>query len=343
MRRATGYPADGGRCLQNFYPRSPCGERPVISFLPSRSPTFLSTLSLRRATTQMQAAFKGPEISIHALLAESDGPRCKGPWACFPFLSTLSLRRATIRPHQRHFAADISIHALLAESDEAEDGYKDTVTEFLSTLSLRRATVEEVSGDTWTRDFYPRSPCGERPRLATRSRHYPMDFYPRSPCGERHDTSSLMQCQAKFLSTLSLRRATVIFRKRDTPSQFLSTLSLRRATRFGRVIDVQFVFLSTLSLRRATSMETFCQVVSAISIHALLAESDCYSLRHSASCRYFYPRSPCGERRYLINTYHRIFGISIHALLAESDLYTLTRCASQRLFLSTLSLRRATL
>ena len=34
---------------------------------------------------------------------------------------------------------------------------------FLSTLSLRRATVEEVSGDTWARDFYPRSPCGERP------------------------------------------------------------------------------------------------------------------------------------------------------------------------------------
>ena len=257
---------------------------------------FLSTLSLRRATCYIIFAQSITNISIHALLAESDGPRCKGPWACFPFLSTLSLRRATIRPHQRHFAADISIHALLAESDEAEDGYKDTVTEFLSTLSLRRATVEEVSGDTWTRDFYPRSPCGERPRLATRSRHYPMDFYPRSPCGERHDTSSLMQCQAKFLSTLSLRRATVIFRKRDTPSQFLSTLSLRRATRFGRVIDVQFVFLSTLSLRRATSMETFCQVVSAISIHALLAESDCYSLRHSASCRYFYPRSPCGER-----------------------------------------------
>ena len=252
LRRATCYSFRHSASCRHFYPRSPCGERPVISFLPSRSPTFLSTLSLRRATTQMQAAFKGPEISIHALLAESDGPRCKGPWACFPFLSTLSLRRATIRPHQRHFAADISIHALLAESDEAEDGYKDTVTEFLSTLSLRRATVEEVSGDTWTRDFYPRSPCGERPRLATRSRHYPMDFYPRSPCGERHDTSSLMQCQAKFLSTLSLRRATVIFRKRDTPSQFLSTLSLRRAT-VQPSLDYNY---------------------SIISIHALLAESD---------------------------------------------------------------------
>ena len=34
------------------------------------------------------------------------------------------------------------------------------------------------------------------------------------------------------------------------------------------------LFLSTLSLRRATSMETLRQVVSSISIHALLAESD---------------------------------------------------------------------
>ena len=33
-----------------------------------------------------------------------------------------------------------------------------------------------------------------------------------------------------------------------------------------------------------------------ISIHALLAESDCYSLRHSAQSWHFYPRSPCGER-----------------------------------------------
>ena len=200
----------------------------------------------------MQAAFKGPEISIHALLAESDGPRCKGPWACFPFLSTLSLRRATIRPHQRHFAADISIHALLAESDEAEDGYKDTVTEFLSTLSLRRATVEEVSGDTWTRDFYPRSPCGERPRLATRSRHYPMDFYPRSPCGERRQW----------------RRSVKLFR------QFLSTLSLRRAT--VTVLGIQHRVGISIHALLAESDGQYCESTERafISIHALLAESD---------------------------------------------------------------------
>ena len=56
-----------------------------------------------------------------------------------------------------------------------------------------------------------------------------------------------------------------------------------------------------------------------ISIHALLAESD---TNHAANA--------------LGN------GISIHALLAESDAITLIRAATQRIFLSTLSLRRAT-
>ena len=95
LRRATCYSFRHSASCRHFYPRSPCGERPVISFLPSRSPTFLSTLSLRRATTQMQAAFKGPEISIHALLAESDHD-----W-----------------PPVRDIIQWISIHALLAESD----------------------------------------------------------------------------------------------------------------------------------------------------------------------------------------------------------------------------------
>ena len=46
-----------------------------------------------------------------------------------------------------------------------------------------------------------------------------------------------------------------------------------------------------------------------ISIHALLAESDRYSLRHSAQSGYFYPRSPCGERPriFLDLTFHKNF------------------------------------
>ena len=78
------------------------------------------------------------------------------------------------------------------------------------------------------------------------------NFYPRSPCGERHDTSSLMKCQVKFLSTLSLRRATPV----------------------REIIQWEGIFLSTLSLRRATDATLHCLRVMHISIHALLAESD---------------------------------------------------------------------
>ena len=78
------------------------------------------------------------------------------------FLSTLSLRRATACSKLPAMLIPISIHALLAESDNRYGRPIDVQLVFLSTLSLRRATTEEVSGDTWQRDFYPRSPCGER-------------------------------------------------------------------------------------------------------------------------------------------------------------------------------------
>ena len=148
-------------------------------------------------------------------------------------------------------------------------------------------------------------------------------------------------------------------------TEFLSTLSLRRATIFALWMEAShLLFLSTLSLRRAT----------------------CYSFRHSASCRHFYPRSPCGERLVLVSmicllrdfyprspcgerqdtrlTVADVYKISIHALLAESDLlyhfcpvdhqhfYPRSPCGERpprcrqhlrgRRFLSTLSLRRAT-
>ena len=60
---------------------------------------------------------------------------------------------------------------------------------------------------------------------------------------------------------------------------------------------IEWIFLSTLSLRRATGDAFYLDLVSGISIHALLAESD----RHCADTLWF--------RRH----------ISIHALLAESD------------------------
>ena len=79
-----------------------------------------------------------------------------------------------------------------------------------------------------------------------------------------------------------------------------------------------------------------------ISIHALLAESDVDDRFTVHTGHYFYPRSPCGERR--IWPYQRHFApdISIHALLAESDIKNPEAVSKYMIFLSTLSLRRAT-
>ena len=147
---------------EDFYPRSPCGERRILSDMANAVFEFLSTLSLRRATGIADAVALALDISIHALLAESDhksnGSRCTSP----QFLSTLSLRRATVWIPLDDGSLFISIHALLAESDLQAVAERDQVaisihallTEsdtifavrpydapiFLSTLSLRRAT-----------------------------------------------------------------------------------------------------------------------------------------------------------------------------------------------------------
>ena len=79
-----------------------------------------------------------------------------------------------------------------------------------------------------------------------------------------------------------------------------------------------------------------------ISIHALLAESDEYWVGGYGTANNFYPRSPCGERPDDQTTTNNGTTISIHALLAESDPITCCLPMPRAVFLSTLSLRRAT-
>ena len=80
-----------------------------------------------------------------------------------------------------------------------------------------------------------------------------------------------------------------------------------------------------------------------ISIHALLAESDPVSELRVTSKTHFYPRSPCGERQPSKTRRLTNLIISIHALLAESDLTQEVTTMATPKFLSTLSLRRATI
>ena len=172
-------------CARYFYPRSPCGERRSDIFPVLRFSLFLSTLSLRRATVSLQRwaahlcdfyprspcgeRLKLPPppplllpISIHALLAESDVRQGMATLSQPIFLSTLSLRRATCGAVWGRCAPQISIHALLAESD---------------CFCLCHLPAPG--------NFYPRSPCGERPCWRWDNPNTKPNFYPRSPCGER--------------------------------------------------------------------------------------------------------------------------------------------------------------
>ncbi len=221
---------------RNFYPRSPCGERHArrasrqqpagisIHALLAESdctmttticivPRFLSTLSLRRATAADISARRGASISIHALLAESDWwLRC---WQlAAQDISIHALLAESDHGHgfQKQVFA-ISIHALLAESDV----YIGTNSAGFNVISIHALLAESdgrpLKTSTAPKNFYPRSPCGERPFGGLQAA-LSGDFYPRSPCGERRSEGTMATSMETFLSTLSLRRATLQGRNR---------------------------------------------------------------------------------------------------------------------------------
>ena len=190
-------------------------------------------------------------------------------------------------------------------------------------------------------------------------------FYPRSPCGERLRGWTLNINGPIFLSTLSLRRATPTQQRKTKTNEFLSTLSLRRATGILVFCGPQG---SDFYPRSPCGERPLVQIIMSgyarISIHALLAESDAKRLCNALEHLHFYPRSPCGERPavtrvartptiisihallaesdWSVNNAPSSYTISIHALLAESDLSLVMWMVLILLFLSTLSLRRAT-
>ena len=125
---------------------------------------------------------------------------------------------------------------------------------------------------------------------------------------------------------------------------FLSTLSLRRATRSYTRPYRSVLFLSTLSLRRATpTISSWCTRQPHFYPRSPCGERPSAYSTSSSIVSNFYPRSPCGERQRQIEFERYSDEISIHALLAESDLLLIWAARILPLFLSTLSLRRATL
>ena len=145
------------------------------------------------------------------------------------FLSTLSLRRATWANFSGFYWWIISIHALLAESDWADTDYN------LSDIISIHALLAE--SDSSIDDLEPSN----------------THFYPRSPCGERRRRTYQQGEEQAFLSTLSLRRATVkLFRQNY--ECFISIHALLAESDWDKNgCGKSWRFLSTLSLRRATT------------------------------------------------------------------------------------------
>ena len=253
LRRATPRCPAGGAAIEDFYPRSPCGERQIAGCAIFLRVAFLSTLSLRRATSPWPSTSHMLAISIHALLAESDhaaGDQHGGLCISIHALLAESDRNAdcschNARPISIHallaesdlfyaacpFLTFISIHALLAESD-VNDAINGCNPELISIHALLAESDHAPSHSSYPHNnFYPRSPCGERRRALRQLQSALCHFYPRSPCGERPGS-------VKGISSRT-----------------------------------------------------------AISIHALLAESDSRTKTIFAEVSNFYPRSPCGERQ----------------------------------------------
>ena len=99
LRRATWKNITSVLWNEYFYPRSPCGER--LAFL-------------------LETAVR-VQISIHALLAESDSTTATTCVAIANFYPRSPCGERLHALLQGHFIVTISIHALLAESDFCTD------------------------------------------------------------------------------------------------------------------------------------------------------------------------------------------------------------------------------
>ena len=238
-----------------------------------------------------------PAISIHALLAESDAVH-------FDTLSAL---------------APISIHALLAESDPPRGGDHHYLIPNFYPRSPCGERLNSSCISSIKKNFYPRSPCGERHAAVCRdgvdfgiSIHALLAESDLTPA--RISSRLLISIHAllaesdrqnpgkhyvafRFLSTLSLRRATVVHQWVCRSGYISIHALLAESDPLPRrlVSGIDNFYPRSPCGERLNGPVSFFNTF-AISIHALLAESDRLGLP--------------GWLRVLI---------SIHALLAESD------------------------
>ena len=215
------------------------------------------------------------------------------------------------------------------------------------------------------RYFYPRSPQGERQgRACAKIKAY--KFLSTFPArGATSSITEMVPSSLSFLPTLPARGATENGHKGGRPRKFLSTLPARGATELASSLAQQKRFLSTLPARGATHkarIHVLCKseflstlpargatctwedrdtAVSFLSTLPARGATPAGAIRNHAT-RYFYPRSPRGERRADQGGQVFVFPISIHAPREGSDGVAFQGHFLDGVFLSTLPARGAT-
>ena len=220
------------------------------------------------------------------------------------FLSTLPARGATCPCLLRPAAPPAFLSTLPARGATGRQEERAGSKQFLSTLPARGATRRPRAAGPEQRISIHAPREGSDPKSGSqgsRSRN----FYPRSPRGERQYTTTAGDRQAAFLSTLPARGAT-LDRQREAAEKGISIHAPRegsdrqrakaerqsrnfypRSPRGERRAGIRWrgwmkEFLSTLPARGATG----------------------HSFPGKAPVFYFYPRSPRGERPLLLLFHH---------------------------------------
>ena len=145
-------------------------------------------------------------------------------------------------------------------------------------------------------NFYPRSPRGERLIAGFNPIVKYIYFYPRSPRGERLRMQRYRPTIERFLPALPARGAT---RQRNPTvllEEFLPALPARGATMCNIKHLFDESFLPALPARGATLLPRSLLWLAFISTRAPREGSDSCDQIDRFHIRYFYPRSPRGER-----------------------------------------------
>ena len=186
-------PPCGGRPLEgrihtdrhtNFYPRPPCGGRHRLLTIQLTSLGISIHVPLAGDDQRFRDSSRVNGISIHVPLAGDDRVDRFPRGAVRDFYPRPPCGGRQHVQRNRLFVVAISIHVPLAGDDDGRIFFVGAEGEFLSTSPLRGTTLSLTRSAPPLNHFYPRPPCGGRLQVPL-CKYIAMHFYPRPPCGGR--------------------------------------------------------------------------------------------------------------------------------------------------------------